>query len=224
MRLSKDKKIYIYIFLLIFLGSINNQSFIKNEFFKVQNLKFNGLKENEKLLLIPKFNEIENQNIFFISKDKIKKVFNSNNLIESFFVYKHYPSALEIEIKKTSFLANIEIEGESFLIGSNKKFIKTKINNDALPAVSGNPSIEDFFKIKKNITDSLFNFSNIKKFIFFPSKRWDLEFKNGTLVKLPINENVNVLNNCYKIMKSSSFDNAKTIDMRIKNQIIVDER
>ena len=224
MHLSKDKKIYLYFFLLLFLGSINNKSLINNQFFKVQNLTLTGLKENEKSILMLKLNEIKEENIFFVSRDKIIKILNSNNLIESFFVNKNYPSSLNLEIKKTSYLANIELEGKNFIIGSNKKLIKSESFNPNLPIVIGNPSTGDFFKIKENIFESLLNFSDLKKLTFYPSKRWDLELKNGILVKLPINEDINVINNFYKIMKSSKFKNVKTFDMRIENQLIINEQ
>ena len=218
MHLSKDKKIYLYFFLLLFLGSINNKSLINNQFFKVQNLALTGLNENEKIILISKLNEIREEDIFFVSRDKIIKILNSNNLIESFFVNKNYPSSLNLEIKKTSHLANIELEGENFIIGSNKKLIKSESFNPNLPIVIGNPSTGDFFKIKENIFESLLNFSDLKKLTFYPSKRWDLELKDNTIIKLPIDDIDRALNLAIEFL-----DDNKLIDARIENQIILND-
>ena len=222
MRLLRDKKIYTYFFLLLFLGSINNKDLINNQFFKIKNLNINGASLNEQSKLMTKLNVIKNENIFFLSKKKITNILNSNNLVETFLVKKSYPSDLNIRIKKTSFLANINLNGKNFIIGSNKKLIESQFNNQNLPIVLGEPSISDFFKLKDDIHKSSLNYNDIKKFNFFKSKRWDLELVNGVLIKLPINNNIETLNNFIEIAKLSKFNNVKTFDMRIKNQVIVD--
>lgn len=222
MRLLRDKKIYTYFFLLLFLGSINNKDLINNQFFKIKNLNINGASLNEQSKLMTKLNVIKNENIFFLSKKKITNILNSNNLVETFLVKKSYPSDLNIKIKKTSFLANINLDGKNFIIGSNKKLIESQFDNQNLPVVLGEPSISDFFKLKDDIQKSSLNYYDIKKFNFFKSKRWDLELVNGVLIKLPINNNIETLNNFIEIAKLSKFNNVKTFDMRIKNQVIVD--
>ena len=55
MLLSKDKKILIYLFLFVFLGSINNKHFTNIEIFKIKNLKLDGLNEKEKSKLLLQF-------------------------------------------------------------------------------------------------------------------------------------------------------------------------
>lgn len=224
MRLLRDKKIYTYFFLLLSLGSINNKDLINNQFFKIKNLNINGASLNEQSKLMTKLNVIKNENIFFLSKKKITNILNSNNLVETFLVKKSYPSDLNIRIKKTSFLANINLDGKNFIIGSNKKLIMSQFDNQNLPVVLGEPSISDFFKLKDDIQKSSLNYNDIKKFNFFKSKRWDLELVNGVLIKLPINNNIETLNNFIEIAKLSKFNNVKTFDMRIKNQVIVDEQ
>ena len=64
---------------------------------------------------------------------------------------------------------------------------------------------------------------DIKKLYFFPSKRWDLELKDSTLIKLPINNSIKSLNNYFKIKDLPQFSNVKIFDMRITNQIIINE-
>jgi len=223
MLLSKDKKIFIYFFLLIFLGSINNKNFSNSKIFYLKNFKLEGLDEKEKINLLVELNQIKNKSIFFLPKDKIIEILNSNNLIETFLISKNYPSDLNISIKKTSFVANIKIKKKDFLIGNNKKLIRTDSVNLSLPLVLGNPSIDDFFLIKENIFKSMMNMETIQKFYFFPSGRWDLELKNGTLIKLPSIDTVESINNYYKLLKLPQFKKIKLFDMRIKNQIIINE-
>ena len=138
-------------------------------------------------------------------------------------IRKNYPSNLNFNIKKASFLANINIQGRNFLIGSNKKLIKADLKNSNLPMVLGNPSLDDFFQITESISKSLIKLKDVNKFHFFKSKRWDLEFKNGILIKLPASNTVEALNNFSKLVDLKQFNNTKIFDLRINKQIIVNE-
>ena len=51
---------------------------------------------------------------------------NEHELIESYEIYKRYPSDLNINVIKAKFLANISIDNQLYFIGSNQKFIKSK--------------------------------------------------------------------------------------------------
>ena len=223
MPLSKDKKILIYLFLLIIFGSINNRYFINTNFFEIKNLRLVGLDSDEKNNLLLKFEKIKKKNIFFLEKKELIKILNSNNLVESFLINKNYPSDINIQIKKTTFLANIKILDKNFFIGSNKKLIKSLVEDPNLPTVYGNPSLKDFFSLNEKISKSSIKSNDIKKLYFFPSKRWDLELKDNTLIKLPINNLIKSLNNYFKIKDLPKFSNVKIFDMRVNNQIIVNE-
>ena len=223
MPLSKDKKIVIYLFLLVIFGSINNKYFTNINFFEIKDLSLVGLNSDEKNNLLLKFEKIKKKNIFFLEKKELVKILNSNNLIESFFINKNYPSGINIVVKKTTFLANIKILDENFFIGSNKKLIKSLVNDPNLPTVYGNPSLKDFFSINEKILKSSFKPNDIKKLYFFPSKRWDLELKDSTLIKLPIDNLIKSLNNYFEIKDLPQFSNVKIFDMRINNQIIINE-
>ena len=223
MPLSKDKKIVTYLFLLIIFGSINNKYLTSTNFFEIKNLGLVGLNSEEKNNLLSNFEKIKKKNIFFLEREELIKILNSNNLIESFVINKNYPSDVNIVIKKTTFLANIKIIDENFFIGSNKKLIKSPANDPSLPTVYGNPSLKDFFLINEKILKSSIELNEIKKLYFFPSKRWDLELKDGTLLKLPINNSIKSLNKYFEIKDLPQFSNVKIFDMRISNQIIINE-
>lgn len=223
MLVSKDKKILIYLLLLILLGSINNKYFIDKKLFIIKNLKLVGLSGSEKLDVLFQLDQIKDKNIFYLPKKEIITVLNSNNLIESFKVNKKYPSDINIVIKKTTFLATIKIHNEIFLIGSNKKLVKSDLDYPNLPLLLGNPPLEDFFLINENISKSSIKLNEIKKLYFFPSKRWDLELNSGVMIKLPINSSIKVLNDFSKIKNLPHFKNVKIFDMRINKQIIVNE-
>ena len=78
-----------------------------------------------------------------------------------------------------------------FYLGSNGKFTKNDFSNNQLPFIFGNPEVIEFFSIKEIIDKSKISYSEIKNLYFFPSKRWDLELRNNTIIKLP-NNNINL--------------------------------
>ena len=223
MLISKDKRILIYLFLLILFGSINNKYFSDISFFKIKNTKLVGLNDTEKSNLLTEFEIIKKKNIFFLQKKELIKILNSNDLIESFLINKNYPSDINIIIQKTNFLANINILDENFLIGSNKRLIKSKLSDPNLPTVLGNPSLKDFFLINDEILKSSIKLTDIKKLYFFPSKRWDLELNSGILIKLPMSNPINSLNKYFEIKSLPQFNDIEIFDMRVENQIIVNE-
>ena len=97
--------------------------------------------------------------------------------MEKYFIFKKYPSSLNIHIDKTNFLARISKNGKIYDLGSNGKLIENRNSNNQLPFVFGNPEIVEFFNIKKIIDESQISFEEIESLYFFLSKRWDLEIK-----------------------------------------------
>ncbi|MDB4828007.1 FtsQ-type POTRA domain-containing protein [Candidatus Pelagibacter sp.] len=222
MQQRKSKKILIYFFLLLIVGTINN---INIDGLKSQNIKdinIVGLDIKDKKVLLKKIKNFSTKNIFSISKSDLINEIEANSLVEEYSIFKRYPSSIDINIKKTKFLAKINKKGKIFYLGSNGKFTKANHFNNQLPFIFGNPEVIDFFNIKKIIDKSNISYSEIKNFYFFPSKRWDLELRDNTVIKLP-NDNIHLaLNLALEFLNNESFKN-KIIDARIKNQIIVND-
>ena len=63
----------------------------------------------------------------------------------------------------------------------------------------------------------------VKNLYFFPSKRWDIEFKNNKILKLPEKFDQDSLDHLFEFTNDKKFKNIKIIDARIKNQIILNE-
>jgi cell division protein FtsQ len=218
MQQRKSKKILIYFFLLLVVGSINNINLNGLKFQNINNLNITGLDINNKLILLKKIENFNLNNIFLINKIDLKDKIESNTLVENYSVFKIYPSSLDINIKKTKFLAKINKNGQIFYIGSNGKLIKNSSLNNELPFIFGNPEVFEFFKIKEIIDKSKISYTKIKNLYFFPSKRWDLELIDNTIIKLP-NDNINLALN----LAIEFLDENKLIDARIKNQIILND-
>ena len=224
MQKRKNKKILIYIFLLLVVGSINNINFNDLKLQNVNNINIVGLDIEDKLILLKKIKNFNLNNIFFISKSDLINEIESNSLVEKYFIFKKYPSSIDINIEKTKFLAKINKNGQVFYLGSNGKFTKNDFSNNQLPYIFGSPEVIEFFDIKEVIDKSKITYKEIKNLYFYPSRRWDLELRNNIIIKLPKDNNNFALNLALEFLYKEEFKDIKMIDARIENQIILDDR
>ena len=104
----KSKRILIYFFLLILFGTVNNINIKNLSFYEVKNINISGLNEKNNNYLLKSFKNLNLKNLFFLNKIEIQSILNSNTVIESYKVFKKYPSTLYIEIERTKFLARIK--------------------------------------------------------------------------------------------------------------------
>ena len=222
MHQRKGKKILIYFFLLFFVGSINNISLNNSKLNKTIFIKVSGLSNNENSLILEKIQNLNLRNIFYIDSNKISNLIQTNTLVESYYIFKKYPSSIYISIEKTKFLAKVNNNGNIFFLGSNGKLTKKDNFNINLPFIFGNPSINEFLNLKKIIDQSNISYNEIKNLYFFPSKRWDLELQNNTIIKLSDNVEESLALSL-EILYNEDFDDIKIIDVRIKNQIILND-
>ena len=223
MHQRKSKKILIYFFLLIIVSSIGNVTINNYKFKKIENINIFGLDEKNNQILLNKLKNLSLGNIFFINKKKIEKLINSNSLIESYVVFKEYPSTLNIKIDKTNFFAKINDNGKNYLLGSNGKLTLIESGYNQLPYIFGKPKIREFLELKKIIDKSKFSYDQIKNIYFFTSKRWDLELENNILLKLPNNLTPENLNQLHEFLENYKGDNIDIVDARLENKIILNE-
>ena len=223
MHQRKSKKILIYFFLLISVGSITNINFNNLKFYEIKDINLYGLNEYNNKLLIENIKNLNLGSIFFINKNKISKVFEENTTIENYRIFKNYPSTLDIKVEKTIFLAKINHENKIYYIGTNGKLSHINSSNKQLPYIFGKPEINDFFDFKKILDESEIKYERIKSLFFFKSKRWDIELKDNTIIKLSKNFSKETLNDVFMLMRDENFENIKIIDARVKNQIILND-
>ena len=222
MHQNKSKKILIYFFLLLIVGSINNKTFNKIKFFQIKNINITGLSDIDIESLLSNLNNITQKNILLINKNEISRIIENNSLVQNYIILKKYPSTLNIRIEKTKFLAKINKNNKIFYIGSNGKLIKNKSKHN-LPFIFGNPEIDEFLRFKKIVDSSKINYDKIKNLYYFQSKRWDIEFYDNLIVKLPKENLRNSLDNAFDILNNDNLNKLNQIDLRIKNQIITNE-
>ena len=220
MLLQKNKKILIYIFLFLVIGTLNNKNFNKFDFGRIENISVKGLDEKNNLTLSKKLYFLENKNIFFIDKIEIEEIIKEVSLIEKYSVFRLYPSSLNIKIEKTNFLAVLNRNGDRFFLGSNGKFIKSDKIEQNLPNIFGEFKVENFFKLKNAMDKANFDYDKVKNLFFFKSGRWDIETKNDILIKLPNKDIKRSLELFINFSKMKNLDEIKEIDLRQNNQII----
>ena len=76
---------------------------------------------------------------------------------------------------------------------------------------------------KNYLVGSNGKFINTKNFYHFPSGRWDIEMISGVLIKLPITGIKESLNLSIDLLDDIEFSNIKILDIRQKNQIVIND-
>ena len=77
---------------------------------------------------------------------------------------------------------------------------------------------EKIYNILKSVNLEM---KKINSLYFYPSKRWDVNFKNGLIYKLPSHKIKNALINAIDISNDKKFINTNVIDLRVKGKIII---
>ena len=221
MHQRTSKKIIIYFLLFISLCTVSNIELNNKNFLKIKKINIFGINNIEVSNVKNEINNLNLNNIISLNKNEISNIIDSYSIIENYKIFKKYPSTLNIEIIKTNFLAKINYDGKTYIVGSNGRLINEKFNNDHLPYIFGNPETKEFLKLKEKIDLSKFSYDQIKNFYFYPSKRWDLELKDGIRIKLSNLNIVKSLNQSFEFLNLKNLRDIKIIDLRVKNQIII---
>ena len=223
MHQKKSRKILLYFFLFLLLGTTHNLYLKKLELPKIEQIEIIGLNEKENNEISKDLNSLYLQSLFFLKDIKIEKILSSHSIIESFSIFRKFPSTLKIDVKKTKILANRFIDGQNFLIGSNGKLISSKKQINDIPLVFGNFDNKEFLKIKEMIDATKLVYKDIDSIYYFDSKRWDIKMKDGILIKLPNKKALSALEFAVDLLSTKKFEDIKIIDTRINNQIILNE-
>ena len=221
MQLRLNNKILFYIFLIIFLSTLNNKFFSEIKLKTVDKIIIKGLEGKEKQNLLNDLKLLDLKSIFFLNKFELIKKLEANELIENYTIFKKYPSSIEIRINKTKFLANVFIDGKSFVLGSNGKLIQSVEKNNNLPNIFGDYNKDSFFNLLKSIKKSNFELFEIKNLYFFKSGRWDIETNDNMIIKLPKKNLEDSLNLSLDLINNNKFKNVKILDLRQDKQVIL---
>ena len=225
-QLDKKHKHILLVILFLLLTTINNQRFNKNinSFYNIKDLEVKGLSDNLNQKIEEKISFIINQDIFFISESYLKDKLDEYKFLESYNIFKVFPSKLVVNLKQTVLLAITIKDNQKYIVGSNGELIDYKIINlsSDLPNIFGSFMKKDFISFFNNINKSNFDYGEIKDIFFFKSGRWDIKTKSNIIVKLPKNELKSALDKAQNIIKNPEI-NYKIIDLRIPNQVILSD-
>ena len=227
MHQSIDKKKYLlYLSIFFLLSTINSQSLINLNLFKIKDIEVledkSNINNSIKEIVEDNLTTFKNQNIFLLDKKQIVKKISDNNWISNFSIQKKYPSKLIVNLKKTEPIAKIIINNEIFYVGSNFKLIKSKIQFNNLPNIFGKPKLDQFENLINNLNLSSLSYKDISEIYYLKSGRWNLKIQNEVIIKLPKDNILESLNLVNKILENKNISSKNTIDLTVKNQIIVD--
>jgi len=219
------KKIYFYLFILLFLTTTFNFSFVDG--FKKSNLlnkiDVKGLSKKEKKILKNELNVFLNRNTFFLDKSEILQKLDTFKFLDKVNIQKILPSKINVLVKKTKILAITYIDGKKYFVGKNGKLIpSSQIDNiSKLPIIFGDFSEPEFLNLQNNFAKYQINIDEIKKYFYHKNKRWDFEDINGAIIKLPSKNIVNSLNVYNSLIKINKIEKLRIIDLRIPNQVVL---
>ena len=221
MHQQQSKKVLTYFFLFLISGTLHNKNLHKINLTPINTINILGLENNDNYELIENLEYLKFTNLFSTNRSQITKIINSNTLVEKFYVFKKYPSTLNIEIQKTKFLAQTKKENDNFFLGSNGKLTKTVYLRSDIPHIFGDFTNVNFFDLKKAINDSNFRYDQIKNLFFYKSGRWDIETYNGLLIKLPKHKIKQSLELLILFLDLNKDKKIKQLDLRQNKQIIL---
>ena len=221
---KKSKKIFTYLFVFLIIGTLTNKNLKNTNFTKISKITVSGLDNKNKFELLNSLNYLKVSNLFFIDQHKLERIVKANNLVEKYSISKKYPSTLDIKINRTIFLARFKKNNIQFFLGSNGKFINGENTTINVPYIFGDFKIQNFFELKNAIDETNFNYDEIKNLFFFKSGRWDIETKNGIVIKLPKERIKHSLQVFVNILSKDQQISINNVDFRQHNQIIINGR
>ena len=227
--MKKFYKIIFLIIVLIILTTFNNKKLAtpskkNNYFFAVKNIEvINNILIDEKKIK-EKLGYIYNKNIFFLKKVNIYESLKDINFIDKIKVKKIYPNTIVVEIYETKLEAILFKNKNKYLIDSSSNLISFSedLNVNRLPSIFGENVEVNFIPFLKKLKKNNFPYRKINNYYYFKIGRWDLQFLDNKIIKLPYNNIDEAIIKSIELLKRKDFNNYNTIDLRIDGKIIVE--
>ena len=216
-------KLYFYIISFLFISTMINYNILNDfkKFFLISNIqiKTNFTKIDKKILT--QINYLFDKNIFFIKKNYVLENLTDLNFLENIEIKKNYPSTILIKATKTNIIGMTYLNQKKYYVGLNGRFIYSENLSvkKKVPLIFGIFQISEYIELLSILKKQNINAELISKFYFHKNKRWDLYFKDNTIIKLPNTKIEKAIEN-YKNLKKDMKPNT-IIDLRIANRIII---
>ncbi len=218
-KIDKKTKFFFYSSLIIILTSINNYKLINKNIFNIKYINVEGFSKEKNELIKNEFKNLYEKNILFISKNYFTDLTNRND-IKYLFIKKNFPNKLVINFIPAKPMYIVENDNNKIILGDNGKILKTELNENNFPTISGSDDIENIYDVVNLINQSNLDYKMISEIKFFKSGRFDVYLSKGIIIKFPIKFNQKIIDYCSELLNRKEFANSKVIDLRIKNKII----
>ena len=227
--MKKFYRIILLLALLIFLSTFNPTEFNliskKNDtLFKIKNIEIKNNLLIDKNKIKEKLNNIYKKNIFFIRKKDIVDPIREIDFLEKVEVKKRYPNTIIIKVFETKPVAIIFKNKVKYLFDSSSNLISFEdiTNFNDLPSVFGEDAEKNFIYFLNQLRKNNFPTKQIKNFYYFQIGRWDLQFLNNKIIKLPRNNTNEAIIKVVELLNRKDFKNYNIIDLRVDGKIIVE--
>ena len=200
---------------------ISNQS---NSLFNIKNIKIINNEKINQDVIEKKLKKIYGKNIFFVKTSEIEKVIRNITYLQSIEVKKKYPNTLIVKVFETSPLAILLKNSDYYILDSGANLIlinADSVTNYNYPHKFGKNSEKYFLNFLKLLKENNFPIIDIKSYYYFQIGRWDLQLKDGLLIRLPNNMIKNAIEKSIELLNKDDFKNYEVIDLRINGRIIV---
>ena len=218
-KIDKKTKFFFYSSLIIILTSINNYKLINKNIFNIKYINVEGFSKEKNELIKNEFKNLYEKNILFISKNYFTDLINRND-IKYLFIKKNFPNKLVINFIPAKPIYIVENDNNKIILGDNGKILKTELNENNFPTISGSDDIENIYDVVNLINQSNLDYKMISEIKFFKSGRFDVYLSKGIIIKFPIKFNQQIIDYSSELLNRKEFANSKVIDLRIKNKII----
>ena len=205
--------------IIIILTSINNYKLINKNIFNIKYINVEGFSKEKNELIKNEFKNLYEKNILFISKNYFTDLTNRND-IKYLFIKKNFPNKLVINFIPAKPMYIVENDNNKIILGDNGKILKTELNENNFPTISGSDDIENIYDVVNLINQSNLDYKMISEIKFFKSGRFDVYLSKGIIIKFPIKFNQKIIDYSSELLNRKEFANSKVIDLRIKNKII----
>ena len=231
LKLLIKLSLLVFILLFFFTGLFDlKKKMIANEFYKItaknglvlENVVIEGQRNISYKDIIDSLEATERMPILAVDLWAVKKRLEENKWVEAVLIERKLPSTIYIAIKEREPIAIWQFQGKSYLIDSEGNRITNyeKQNFKNLLQVVG----QDANIYAQNLLDELARYPEIQKrvksAVRFGQRRWDLNFREDFIVKMPENsfslayDYLNSLNKNKKLFNQ----NYKLLDLRDSNK------
>ena len=227
--MKKTQRIFILSIALILLSTYSPNKFNsiilnKDKFFSVKKIEVKNNFIIEKKEINEKLSHLYNNNIFFINKNDVQKPLNKIDFLKNIEVKKKYPDKIIIKINETKPIGHIVKNNVKYILDNSSNLILLKENTDfkELPNIFGKEAEINFINFINKLEKNNFPNKIIKNYYYFQIGRWDIQLKNGRVIKFPHNNVTYAIKKSLELLERKDFENYKIIDLRVDGKIIVE--